>query len=118
MSFAISSLDSFGNISLIETNASTVDTLICISQNTHLSSVSQPHGGLVVFPNPTTGMVTFQARQKIISVEVFDATGKLIYKTRSDSNFLSIALDGQSPGLYFYYVKMATSVHRGKLLMQ
>ena len=73
---------------------------------------------LLVYPNPTTQSVTFQAAEgeRIQRVTIVDMSGRRVHQ-QIGSHMTHESLDiGQLPaGLYLYTVETETTVHQGKL---
>ena len=62
---------------------------------------------VVVYPNPTTGMIQIQnSESRIQDVEVYDAYGKLLNAVTVNDNATSLDLSGYAAGTYF--VKIVT----------
>lgn len=55
----------------------------------------------VIFPNPTTGLVTVQSSIIITSIEVFDFYGRRLLVLTPHDNSVSIDLSPYSSGIYF-----------------
>lgn len=53
-----------------------------------------------IFPNPTSGIFTLRAKDKINSAEIYDITGKLIKKLNPNSVSTEINITGQPKGVY------------------
>lgn len=103
-SFNIGSIDTTRSVTFVATSSG-YDTLICSSLNTNIATTQKSNGRLSVFPNPTTGLVTFQATEKITLIEITDATGVTVYRRNGNANQLSIYLENVSTGIYFYKVR-------------
>ena len=62
---------------------------------------------VVVYPNPTTGMIQIQnSESRIQNVEVYDAYGKLLNVVNVNDNTAALDLSGYAAGTYF--VKIVT----------
>ena len=66
-----------------------------------------------LYPNPTNGIVTIDAKQ-LQKAEVFDATGRLIIKSKSNI----INLERQPKGLYLIKVHSKGIIEEFKVLME
>ena len=66
--------------------------------NTALSTDEFSLNGLKVYPNPTSGMLQFDAEQMVQSVELFDVMGKVVKEVKERS---SMDIQDLSPGIYF-----------------
>ena len=76
------------------------------------------HRDVSVYPNPSSGSVTFSSKAVIKNIEIRDVTGSVIYKVDLNTLIITIDLKTQTPGMYFYSVNMGEMNHKGKLLLQ
>jgi len=68
---------------------------------------------IYVFPNPTTGNLNIETDLKIESVEVFDATGRLLQKEKSSS----FELKKRDAGIYILKIKTNEGVGIKRILI-
>lgn len=81
-----------------------------------LTSIDQ----ISVFPNPTSGSITFEVSQaQKFQLEILDATGKLMNRYHGGSNKLQIDVDSFASGLYFYRMEAIgmKNVYTGKFIV-
>jgi|GEM_PF-1795828 len=78
--------------------------------------------GVMVFPNPSTGIVTFEQNitKESTVIEVYNPLGEKVYTTNLNTNHALINLSGRAPGIYFYRILTTTGnfVSGGKFLLQ
>lgn len=73
-----------------------------------VADVSEPLGYFKVFPNPTDTMVHWQSNESIISLSLYDVSGReLIHESVFDSQG-SISLEGLSSGTYILMLQTET----------
>ncbi|MCW3104102.1 MAG: hypothetical protein JWO09_2542 [Bacteroidetes bacterium] len=73
---------------------------------------------LTVFPNPSTGEFNFSGLEKESTIEIYDITGRLVYKVVSGSDAQTIRLAGADQGVYFYKVVAANqNIKEGKIIL-
>ena len=74
---------------------------------------------IVVFPNPTNGLVNFNFYNKTInaSIKLFNMTGKtLIEKTNINENKFTIDISDEASGMYFLELNQSDNIIRVKVL--
>ena len=72
-----------------------------------------------VWPNPTADrQVHVQAGNKIISIELVDANGNLVYAVSPDEKAVMLILNKLSAGMYFMKIQTAKAVELRKLMLQ
>lgn len=76
------------------------------------------HEGVKVFPNPSTGIITFSASAIIDQIEISDLTGKIVYMSKPGKTQNSIDLSDKASGVYFFIVTIGSNKLRGKLMLQ
>lgn len=85
------------------------DTLFAINSCTGvlLSTVEQPKNNAKLFPNPANDRVNVQLgnQEEGVSVEIFNATGALVYENESPFQVLEINTEAYQNGIYFYRIK-------------
>lgn len=74
---------------------------------------------LLIFPNPSSGKVTFSHLEKGSKIEVYDVLGSRVYQNTVKENNLSIDLEGKDKGVYLYRITEAQKETRsGKLIIK
>ena len=77
---------------------------------------------ITVFPNPSNGKINFSnlaAGEKENTIEIYDITGRSIYKTRSKNNDQTIDLSEKDKGVYFYKISNSNKIiQQGKIILQ
>jgi hypothetical protein len=76
-----------------------IDDIIRVKESTS--------GFLLVYPNPTRDHFTIQSEQIIQGLELFDASGRLVFKSSPQTNLIEIHPEGIAQG--FYHIKVATT---------
>ncbi|MEM9823677.1 MAG: T9SS type A sorting domain-containing protein [Bacteroidota bacterium] len=68
---------------------------------------------ILLYPNPTKGWMNIESKEKVFSsIQLFSAIGKLLHSWEGlHQNNVRLALDDQSPGLYFINI----TDHNGKV---
>lgn len=101
-----------------------VDTLGC-GPISDLFQVDKPDTGVLVYPNPSDGDVTFSWPGSFssngISIRLFDSNGKIIREIPVLLNATSVQwhTDGLSPGMYFYQMMSKEGLLLdGKVILQ
>ena len=90
-----------------------------------LNQIPQPNGineaslqtEVSVYPNPSSGTVTFSSQVAIHRIELTDMAGKLLYKNEPNQTKAVTDLGGKAPGVYFYEVNCGATKQRGKLVI-
>lgn len=73
----------------------------------------------IISPNPSSGKFTFSNIEKGQAIEVYDVTGKLIYKTTVKDTTVTLDLENENKGLYTYRLTNNSNViHQGKLIIK
>jgi hypothetical protein len=72
---------------------------------------------LSVYPNPSNGLVTVTAANKIKQVEVFDMAGKVIFTSNNYANKCNINTTAFNKGMYIIKVKTDDTIETTKLLV-
>lgn len=63
------------------------------------------NGNISIFPNPSSGIFHFEmSGEKNSQIEIYNALGKIISKTKFTNNQAEIDLSQQARGIYFYRV--------------
>ena len=70
-----------------------------------------------VYPNPSSGIVTFSAPVTIKHIEVADVTGKVVYRSEPGTEKAMADLSGRAAGVYFYEVNCDAGRQKGKLVI-
>jgi cyclophilin family peptidyl-prolyl cis-trans isomerase len=71
-----------------------------------------------VSPNPSNGIFKFSNLEKDNSIEIYDITGKVIYKTIAKNNTQTIDLGNKDRGIYFFKISQGKQFQQGKLIIQ
>lgn len=90
-------------------------TFECITLATSENSVN---AGISVSPNPTKGMIRISAADKLVSYEIFDASGRMVSKSTKDLNSKSESVDlsKNANGTYMVTVKTAKETVTKKVI--
>ncbi|MBN2773592.1 MAG: T9SS type A sorting domain-containing protein, partial [Prolixibacteraceae bacterium] len=92
-----------------------VDRLVGIKE------INQIQSGIILFPNPTNGLVSIELNQLIhkdIELFVYDNTGRLVLeKNYSESKNEYFDMSGQIPGIYFVTIKTEEVIFHKKLIL-
>lgn len=83
-----------------------------------LTSNSIQSEKILVYPNPGGGKFMFSNIDKNSELEVFDVTGKLVFKTTIKDNALQVDLEGRNKGMYLYKITNANGTQQGKLILK
>jgi len=70
---------------------------------------------LLIFPNPSSGILNVQSNEKIESIEVFDLYGKSTVQFDSITNNAQIDLGRLASGNYILLAKFATGTVQRKI---
>lgn len=72
---------------------------------------------LLIFPNPTKDVVRIQFKKaQSVQVEIIDVSGKVVFRTGGNSEFLILDLSRFTDGLYFVKVSTGTSIWVEKVI--
>ncbi len=69
----------------------------------------------LLYPNPTTGLLTLTHSQQLLTVEVYDPLGRQLLQTAPNATTTSIDLSGQPAGIYIIRAGLedgSTETHR------
>ncbi len=85
-----------------------------------VTSVTQPDAvRFELYPNPSADVVTLRTKDDgSLPVELIDAMGRLVFRTRTAGRETVIDLDGMAPGLYTMRVGEGMGMHMLSLLRQ
>lgn len=75
----------------------------------------------VLYPNPTTGLLTLQHPQTIVQMEAFDTYGRSVARTAPNSTTGTMDLSGNAAGIYIIRATLedgSTETHRAVLAPQ
>ncbi|MBX7052417.1 MAG: T9SS type A sorting domain-containing protein [Flavobacteriales bacterium] len=61
--------------------------------------------GLIVYPNPSSGQITFRADSDIREIQINNSFGQLISLTKHNYGTVNLDLSSQPSGIYFYTLK-------------
>lgn len=70
-----------------------------------------------VYPNPSSGIVTFSSPLAIHRIELTDMAGRVVYVNEPNQAKTIIDLRGKAAGVYFYEVECGSGKQRGKLVI-
>jgi Secretion system C-terminal sorting domain len=74
---------------------------------------------VVVYPNPSQGLVTLRSAAKMWKLEVVNAMGEKIYSAEVNSNEARVDMSHQAKGVYFYTLTNSQGViGRGHLILK
>ena len=82
----------------------------------HIDDAS-PQTALSVYPNPSSGIVTFSSPSAIHRIAVTDVSGRIVYMAEPAQTKTVLDLSGKAPGVYFYEVDCGVGKQRGKLVI-
>jgi peptidyl-prolyl cis-trans isomerase B (cyclophilin B) len=72
-----------------------------------------------IFPNPSKGQFLFSNLEKENTIEIFDVTGKSIFKITINNNSYLLDLSTQPTGIYFYNISnQEKEIQQGKLILE
>jgi peptidyl-prolyl cis-trans isomerase B (cyclophilin B) len=84
-----------------------------------IESYSESSPKVLVSPNPSGGRFNFSNLEKESTIEIFDITGKLIFKTIPKNSTQTVDLTNKEKGIYFYKVTGESKTsQQGKLVVQ
>ena len=73
--------------------------------------------GLVVYPNPASDVLFLEGEENILSVAVYDITGKLVDSLVGKSgNRLEVSMTGYTPGYYSFQVRTASGISTERVI--
>lgn len=70
-----------------------------------VESITENASGLLMFPNPTNGQITFLNESDIREVQIMNAVGATVMNSTHNSSMVSLDLTAQPAGVYFYRVR-------------
>lgn len=70
------------------------------------------------YPNPSENHFTFEKLEPGSQLDIYDISGKSVYKTTAYKNELEITLDNADPGIYFYTILSPKTRQEGKLILK
>jgi hypothetical protein len=87
----------------------------CSTPN-NVNQINQENG-LVVYPNPASNVVFLEGEENILSVAVYDITGKLVDSLEGKSgNRLEVSMTGYTPGYYSFQVRTASGISTERVI--
>lgn len=93
------------------------EAVVSCTSTVNLSEIET--ASVKVWPNPTVErQLHVQADSKILSVELVDASGNLVYKTLPNEKTAQLSLNKLSSGIYFMKIQTAKAVELRKLMLQ
>jgi hypothetical protein len=115
-----------GDYAVIIDDGTCMDTSLCYLIISVGINDDEINSAIVIYPNPTSGLITIEG-EDIEVVEVFDISGKSIYKTviersgamtQSPIKMLNIDLSTYSKGIYLVNVKTNSGVVVRKIVLE
>jgi hypothetical protein len=89
----------------------------CYGDITDIPITEEPE--LVVFPNPTSGSVTFRGNMENAQLHIYSATGQLVDQLKLTGNGGQWDYYFKQPGIYFYHVLFEGNIQKkGKVVVQ
>ncbi len=79
-------------------------------------SLDESLDGVLMYPNPSRGIVNLESGQDRLKVMIMDASGKTI-KEFDFNNFISVDLTGNRPGLYLIKIYSDVATRTMKLML-
>jgi hypothetical protein len=70
-----------------------------------------------VFPNPATDKFSFNVEEKVISVKIYDLTGRLV-KTELQPNGNSVNVSSLQKGIYQVLITSAKDNYKSSLIIK
>ncbi|MGZ4116062.1 MAG: T9SS type A sorting domain-containing protein [Bacteroidia bacterium] len=84
---------------------------------TSVSNIESDKNNLMLFPNPSEGKITIHSEKEISLIEIFNMMGELIYSSKENSSSVSLNLEKENSGIYFYKViSKDQTIFTGKLI--
>ena len=92
---------------------------INMSGNLSTDQIALDDSFLNVFPNPSNGLITFQSKENISTIYLFNQLGEIVYKAASIGyNTKELDLTNLSNGMYFYkIISDRNTISNGKLII-
>lgn len=93
------------------------EAVVSCTSTVNMSEIEK--ASIKVWPNPAVDrQVHVQAKNKIISIELVDAAGNLVYAVSPDEKAVLLSLNKLSAGMYFMKIQTAKAVELRKLMLQ
>ncbi len=96
-------------------NTTTCSFVLTVSKST--TGVFDVNSGLVVYPNPTTGIIKIKS-EKAYNVVITDVTGKVIKRVKLDGGINEIDISTQASGLYIIKLQSGSFAKVVKIIKQ
>ncbi|MFP4470737.1 MAG: T9SS type A sorting domain-containing protein [Bacteroidales bacterium] len=74
--------------------------------------------GMIIYPNPAKEMMTIKSIDHIRSVKLRNATGQMVYQSRTSGNEFHLNTSTFEPGIYVLEVKTENGINMQKLVIQ
>lgn len=88
---------------------------VCSTPN-NVNQITQDNG-LVVYPNPASNVVFIEGEENILSVAVYDITGKLVDSLKGKSgNRLEVSITDYTPGYYSFRVRTSSGISTERVI--
>ncbi len=86
---------------------------------TTVSNITQIDFPFTLYPNPVSNELTLESStEEIINVNLFDATGKLVFESENNNFKNSINLQQLNLGIYFIIIQTKNQVYSTKIVKQ
>ncbi|MCK9452402.1 MAG: T9SS type A sorting domain-containing protein [Bacteroidales bacterium] len=93
------------------------EAVVSCTSTVNLSEIEA--ASVKIWPNPTVErQLHVQADSKILSIELVDAAGNLVYKTSPNEKTTLLSLNALSSGMYFLKIQTIKAVELRKLMLQ
>ena len=110
------------SVQLKATNPFSSDSLLRSSyisvQKVGVNNLTKNNSAIIIYPNPTNGLVQIQSPIKIQSILVFDITGKQLLQQQPDTQTDEINISNLPQGLYQIHVQTEMGVMVKKLIKE
>lgn len=111
----LSSLDSTETVNTITGYASPTEIDVCLASDIknviHKEYIS-------VYPNPSNGIINFEAFEMIIHVKILNSLGQTVYDKDENKTKATIDIGNRSKGLYYYLLSTDKKTITGKIILQ
>jgi hypothetical protein len=117
-SFTATSNGSYA-VELTSLSCGVIDTSLCfVIDNVGIENLIS-NLGVQVYPNPTNSSFTIESKtNKIESIRIFDATGKLVFEQKLSQNKVEIDAQKWSDGVYWIEIETGKGLVHEKVIKQ
>ena len=106
-----------GTFAVIVTENGCSDTSACVTiANVGLDNSTDE--SLIIYPNPTSGLLTISNSSIIQSIKVIDPTGRIIFSDSPKKLEITLNLGNFAKGLYSIVIELDDKTIRRKVLKQ